>query len=67
MNLLRLSDRRECDDMRRAMRMMIQIQTMQITSVMAEVMSVSSVRLPRLKPMALFTSSMLSFVDSSAL
>lgn len=39
MNLLRLSDRRECDDMRRAMRMMIQMQTMQITSVMAEVMS----------------------------
>ena len=35
MNLLRLSDRRECDDMRRAMRMMIQMQTMQITSVMA--------------------------------
>lgn len=67
MNLLRLSDRRECDDMRRAMRMMIQMQTMQITSVMAEVMSFSSVRLPRLKPMALFTSSMLSLVDSSAL
>ena len=66
MNRLRLSDRRECAEMRRAIRMMIQMTSMQITSVMAEVMSFSSVRLPRLKPMALFTSSMLSFVDSSA-
>ena len=59
MNLLRLSDSR-------ATRMTSQMTSTQITSVMAEVMSFSSVRLPRLKPMALFTSSMLSFVDSSA-
>ena len=66
MNLLRLSDSRECAEMRRATRMTSQMTSTQITSVMAEVMSFSSVRLPRLKPMALFTSSMLSFVDSSA-